>query len=195
VTFGEYLRHLREARGMTKNGFAASLGIPFTTVNGWERHGTTPNNKNLGRVVDLLKVSPVERKKLTELWIAIPSKRRAPPSADASTDPPAQKRPPELEALLTRALVPGRHTLSDGMAVMTALAEAAPLIGELALTECAARVWLDAAVAVRARGLRVTAALLAAMVGAACETARGEADVASCSSSVESSREIRRRTL
>lgn len=166
VTFGEYLRELREGRKFNKNRFAQALGIPFSTVNAWELHGATPNKKSLTSIMDVLELAQAERKKLTDLWLQIPGRRgKKVVERDAQTTeqaggetPPARK---DLEGLLTAALVPGRHTLTDGVAVLSALGEAALFIKERGINTAEARVWLDAAALLRERGTKVTAALLA----------------------------------
>lgn len=164
MTFGDYLRELREARKLNKNKFAQALGIPFSTVNAWELHGATPNKKSLTAIIDVLALPPGEKKKLTESWLQIPGRGGKRPAPSPPDDQPerADASRKELEALLTLALVPGRHTLSDGVAVLAALGEAALFIKELSTTRAQALAWMDAAVLLRKRGQRVTPALLAA---------------------------------
>ena len=164
VTFGEYLRELRAARKLNKNKFAQALGIPFSTVNAWELHGATPNKKSLTAIMEVLALAPAEKKKLTDLWLQIPGRgtktlAKLPAEELAPAPVPARK---ELESLLTAALVPGRHTLSDGVAVFAALGEAALFIKEKGITANEARLWLDRAAELREGGQKVTAALLAA---------------------------------
>jgi hypothetical protein len=73
-----------------------------------------------------------------------------------------------LAAILTKAIDPSRHSVFDGVAVYRVVSEAARLVEEVALTPDEARVWLDAVALLRARGARVTAAmLLVAMVAPA----------------------------
>ncbi len=36
MTFGEKLRELREAKGMTREGLAEASGVPFGTIHGYE---------------------------------------------------------------------------------------------------------------------------------------------------------------
>lgn len=170
MSFGDYLRELRKARGMAKNRFANLLGVPYSTVDGWERRGATPQKANLAAIVDKLQLDRDEKKKLTDLWLTMPSRRRKGAVASEAESVGAGKadaagRRQELEALLTRALVPGKHTLSDGVTVLGALADALDLILTLGATETTARVWLDAAAVLRERGIKkVTAAQLAVVI-------------------------------
>jgi transcriptional regulator with XRE-family HTH domain len=170
MTFGAYLTELRKARRIAKNALAKAIGVPFSTVNNWELHGAAPNQANMQKLIAALKPTAAEKAKLTELWLAIP---RGEDSVDMppplSSSAPASARPSgdaevSLEALLTRAIVPGRHTMFDALAAFAALRDAAPLVGELGVGEDAARLWLDAAAALRERGTKASAGLLLAMV-------------------------------
>ncbi len=165
MSFGSYLTELRTARKIAKNNLAKRLGVPFSTVNHWELHGASPNQANMRKLIDELKLTPSEKTKLTELWLAIPRGE----GEAGEVVPPASTRPTgeaetALEALLTRSIVPGRHTMFDALGVFRVLSEAAPLVAELALEEAAARAWLDAAASLRERGVKVSAATLLAII-------------------------------
>lgn len=175
MTFGAYLTELRNSRKIAKNAFAKAIGVPFSTVNNWELHGSAPNQANMSKLIKELKLTPTEKTKLTELWLAMPrGESEAPESPPPSSAPTSLGRQPAAEpsgaaetalaALLTRALVPGRHTMFDAVAVFRALSEAAALVEDLGVAETPARAWLDAAASLRERGARVTAASLLAVV-------------------------------
>lgn len=172
MTFGEYLKHLWEMRGLSKNSFAAKLNVPFSTVNGWELHGVSPGQSKLQQIVDALTLTPGEKKKLSDLWLALPPKSKRRPGTSKPSDPPAAPAPPEdtarkaLDALLGRALASGKCSLAEALDVFHALADAAPLAAQLHAGEDAAAMWLDAAALVRANGARITGATLAVALGA-----------------------------
>ena len=163
-TFGEYLTKLRKARNIPKKTFAAGLGVPFSTVNRWERHESAPTQSNMRALIAALGLSPAEKSKLTELWMEMPGRgRRAPivtPVTNWPNDADKVVVPAEdvraLEMLLVRAVVPEKHTLADATAVLLVLVGVAPLLGTFPATVTTARAWLDAAVLLRMREAKVT---------------------------------------
>ena len=173
MSFGAYLTELRTARRIAKNKLAKMIGVPFSTVNHWELHGAAPNQGNMSKLIKALApLTPAEKTKLTDLWLAMPSGEgesiEMPPQSSPTTGPPSSMpsglAETALEALLTKALVPGRHTMFDAVAVFRALSEAALLVGELSVEEAAAQAWLDAAAALRERGSKVSASALLAQI-------------------------------
>ncbi|AUX30484.1 MULTISPECIES: helix-turn-helix transcriptional regulator [Sorangium] len=175
--FGMYLQELREARGVSKAELARELKASWSTVNNWELHGALPEREKLRQVATVLKLKPEER---TRLQALVEEGGGAPANANGTRGASPDAAPPPfiegaaassrsrsaeaqrmLEDVLTRALQPGRHTIGDAHSVLSALTEAAHLVAELEAPEEAARVWLDAAARLRARGVRVTGATLA----------------------------------
>ena len=70
-----------------------------------------------------------------------------------------------MSEALTRALDTSRHTLMDAILILDALADGGgEAFATLADPGVAARAWLDAAAALRARGLAVNAGSLAAVL-------------------------------
>jgi transcriptional regulator with XRE-family HTH domain len=43
MSFGQKLREIRRAKGLTQQGLADKAGIPQTTISGWENAGYLPN--------------------------------------------------------------------------------------------------------------------------------------------------------
>jgi len=160
---GAHIEELRKSRGLSKSELARLLKMAFTTVNAWERRGAVPQRQALNALITTLRLSQAEQRKLLEL--AVSEGEAAEPVRDekAGVQLEAAARR-HLEELLTRALVPARHTFADAGAVFGALSEAAPLVLELNATEEAARRWLDAASFLRARSIPVTAARLSAVM-------------------------------
>lgn len=151
---------------MTKAAFARALRSSWSTVNNWERHGVPPRRESLAEIAAVLRLKPDEKARLQALLERGGDRAEAPPGSEreapaASTRMPAPAR--ALEDLLTRALVPGRHTIVDASLTLAALGDAAALLPTLADPERAARAWLDAAAALRSRNERVTAPAIAVL--------------------------------
>jgi transcriptional regulator with XRE-family HTH domain len=173
MTFGEYLTQLRNARKLPKNALARELGTTFSTVNSWELHGAAPSQSNMQDLIDKLGLTAAEKTKLMELWLAMPRARKrgveehAPRYVSPPPDPKVSAASASaLELLLTQALVPGQHTLSDAHAVLKVLAEGAPVLQAVSVSPERARAWLDAAKTLREQDLKLTAAGLLIMVSA-----------------------------
>jgi transcriptional regulator with XRE-family HTH domain len=168
MTFGAYLTELRKGRRIAKNRLAQQLKVPFSTVNNWEAHGAAPTQSNMAKLIAALKLTPPEKTRLTELWLGMPGAKekekdlmeQSPISISPSSTPPTLPAEVALAQLLTRATDPAVHTVFDGVAVYRAINEAAGLVADLNVGEAEARAALDAAAALRSRGMKVNAASL-----------------------------------
>ena len=159
TAFGEHLEALRKKRDLSKAAFARELRTSWSTVNNWELHGALPDRDHLRAIVAVLKLKPEEKTQLEELVGEGAARVRT------DSGPPSEGRhPAKLEELLTRALVPGRHTIVDALLVLNALGEAAFLLSDVENAEGPAQLWLDAAAQLRSLNLKVTAASLAVVV-------------------------------
>lgn len=54
MSFGTYLRSVRERKGMTQAQLADKTGIPQTTISGVENNGKIPNFINASKMADAL---------------------------------------------------------------------------------------------------------------------------------------------
>ncbi len=57
MTFGERVKHFREANGLTQEQLAAAIGVAKTTVTGYERGNREPDVAKIKRLASALGVS------------------------------------------------------------------------------------------------------------------------------------------
>lgn len=179
VTAGEYIKRLREGRGMSIADLQRALGVAWSTVNSWEKKGAVPDRVTTALIAEKLQLTREERQGLIEAVSYVPppaptisptSPRapstptpRTPSSAPVRDGTPDQRREAMSDAL-TKALDTQRHTVMDAIFILDALAEGGEAFLTLADPSLAARAWLDAAAVLRSRGLPVTAASLAVVL-------------------------------
>jgi transcriptional regulator with XRE-family HTH domain len=171
ITAGEYIRRLREARGMSVADLVRALGVAYSTVTSWEKKGAVPDRKITALLVEKLQLTREERQGLLEACANVSP--NSPRSRGATSSPrtayvPASETPDQrreaMSDALTKALDTQRHTVMDAIFILDALGDGGEAFLSVADRDVAARAWLDGAALLRSRKLPVNAATLAAVL-------------------------------